>query len=148
MTEHHPRNPAPSRLQDAGDAVLDWYLEDLHQRVGPECLAVLVRVVQDACQRVSGDGQALLEVPGEDGWTPELQRECLSLLAVMITGQVGSHHLVEIPGPERSTGWLVIQAETVPPLPLASMALPPHSGPSAQQMGTGLERGLRARATA
>ncbi|MCY0927926.1 hypothetical protein OTB20_17250 [Streptomyces sp. H27-H1] len=141
MTEHHTREHASNPHQDREEAVLERYLEDLRNRVGEECFEVVVRAVQDACRRLNGEGQVLLDVPGEDGWTPGLQRECLSLLAVMITGKL-DHHLIERPGPGRSTGWLVVQADTEHSAP-ASPPLPPQSDPAAQPPGNPNQSGIQ-----
>ncbi|MGW0754048.1 hypothetical protein [Streptomyces sp. NPDC002587] len=146
MIEHHTRDSACNRPQDTGGTVLDWYLEDLHKRVGPQCFEVLVRAVQDACRRLSDDGQVCVDVPGEDCWTPTLQHEFLLLLAVLITGRP-DHHLIERPRPGPSTCWLVVQADTAPLPPAA----PTHNDSTGEPMraASGLERGLLpAKATA
>ncbi|MEU6895991.1 hypothetical protein ABZ934_30380 [Streptomyces sp. NPDC046557] len=94
---------------EAGD-VLAVYLRALRARMEGDHFALVVRAVQQTCARLADGYRALLEVPGEDGFAGDLQREYLSLLAVMITGSL-DHRVVELPGPAGRRGWAVVRAE-------------------------------------
>ncbi|MFB0631919.1 hypothetical protein [Streptomyces sp. AB3(2024)] len=47
-------------------------------------------------------------MPGDRGLAPGLQREYLSLMAVMITGHL-DHHLIEVVAPDGGTGRAVVE---------------------------------------
>ncbi|MER5873049.1 hypothetical protein [Streptomyces sp. NPDC002044] len=109
MTESHPADPGDAEEND----VLGAYLEVLRARLSGERFALLIRAVETTC-RLLGDGhQAVLELPGDGELAPELQREYLSLMAVMITGHL-DHRLVEVTSPDGGKGWAVVDNAVSP----------------------------------
>ncbi|MCX4545509.1 hypothetical protein [Streptomyces sp. NBC_01565] len=103
MVEHHPEGAGDG--QDAD--VLGSYLEVLRARLSGERFEVLIRAVQTTCALLADGQEAVLKVPADSELAPELQREYLSLMAVMITGHL-DHRLVEIAAPDGGKGWAVV----------------------------------------
>ncbi|MFD8953285.1 hypothetical protein ACFV0B_31045 [Streptomyces xanthophaeus] len=91
---------------DGGDVdVLGVHLETLRAQMSPGRFRALVTAVQTTCGLLSDGSAAPGTTPG-DALPDDLCRECLSLLAVMITGRI-DHHLVEVPVPGGPSGWAV-----------------------------------------
>ncbi|WP_073907728.1 hypothetical protein [Streptomyces sp. CB00455] len=111
MSEHHPAEPEEGRQPD----VLGSYLEVLRARLDAEEFEVLIRAVQTTCALLGDGHEAVLEVPGERELAPALQREYLSLMAVMITGHL-DHRLIELAAPDGGRGWAVVD-NTLPVQP-------------------------------
>ncbi|AXE24287.1 hypothetical protein C0216_13210 [Streptomyces globosus] len=108
MTEHRPSDPYhPASDGPEGD-VLGSYLEDLRDRLGGARFEALIRAVQATCALLGDGPRPVLEVPG-GGLPPDLRREYVALLAVMITGRA-DHRLVELPSADGDTGWAVVDA--------------------------------------
>ncbi|WP_030293790.1 hypothetical protein [Streptomyces katrae] len=103
MIEHHAADPGDGQEDD----VLGPYLEVLRARLNGERFEVLIRAVQATCALLADGREAVLEVPGETDLAPDLQREYLSLMAVMITGHL-DHRLVELAAPDGGKGWAVV----------------------------------------
>ncbi|KPH98973.1 hypothetical protein OV450_5526 [Actinobacteria bacterium OV450] len=103
MIEHHAADPGDDQEAD----VLGSYLEVLRARLSGERFELLIRAVQTTCALLADGREAVLEVPGDPDLAPELQREYLSLMAVMITGHL-DHSLVELAAPDGGTGWAVV----------------------------------------
>ncbi|MFB7462445.1 hypothetical protein ACFCZ1_02865 [Streptomyces sp. NPDC056224] len=103
------RESDPADLDDGCEAdVLGAYLEVLRARLNGERFEALIRAVQITCALLGDGHQPVLEVPGEDDLAPDLQREYLSLMAVMITGHL-DHRLVELSAPDGARGWAVVE---------------------------------------
>ncbi|MFK0257878.1 hypothetical protein [Streptomyces sp. NPDC090445] len=106
MVENRPAGPDDG---GPGAEVLGSYLEGVRARLSGERFDVLIRAVQTTCALLGeGHHQAVVEVPGGGELAPDLQREYVSLLAVMITGRL-DHHLVELDAPEGDKGWAVVE---------------------------------------
>ncbi|WP_328619280.1 hypothetical protein [Streptomyces sp. NBC_00354] len=103
MIEHHAADPGDGQEDD----VLGPYLEVLRARLERERFEVLIRAVQTTCALLADGREAVLEVPGDTDLAPDLQREYLSLMAVMITGHL-DHRLVELAAPDGGKGWAVV----------------------------------------
>ncbi|MEU3904505.1 hypothetical protein [Streptomyces goshikiensis] len=103
MTDHHPAGSGDGQDVD----VLGPYLEVLRARLTGERFEVLIRAVQTTCALLAEDQEAVLKVPAATELAPDLQREYLSLMAVMITGHL-DHRLVEIAAPDGGKGWAVV----------------------------------------
>ncbi|MFG2709928.1 hypothetical protein ACGFX2_05110 [Streptomyces goshikiensis] len=103
MTEHHPAGSGDGQDTD----VLGPYLEVLRARLSGERFELLIRAVQTTCALLAHDQEAVLKVPAATELAPDLQREYLSLMAVMITGHL-DHRLVEIAAPDGGKGWAVV----------------------------------------
>ncbi|MFD7624856.1 hypothetical protein ACFV7Q_02215 [Streptomyces sp. NPDC059851] len=106
MVENRPAEP-----DDGGPEaeVLGSYLEGVRARLSGERFEVLIRAVQTTCALLGeGPHRAVFEVPGGGELAPDLQREYVSLLAVMITGRL-DHHLVQLAAPQGDKGWAVIE---------------------------------------
>ncbi|MEU9304551.1 hypothetical protein [Streptomyces sp. NPDC048269] len=104
MRESDPARPG----DDCGADVLGPYLEALRARLNGERFEALIRAVQVTCALLGDGHQPVLEVPGEGELAPDLQREYLSLMAVMITGHL-DHRLVELAAPDGARGWAVVE---------------------------------------
>lgn len=106
--------------QDHGDSdgvdVLGLYLEMARARLTPARFEAVVRAAQATCGLLAQGHEALVAAPEEEGFTVELQREYLGLLAVMITGSL-DHRVVEVPGPAGGTGLAVVQPTAAVPKP-------------------------------
>ncbi|GLV82127.1 hypothetical protein Slala03_18160 [Streptomyces lavendulae subsp. lavendulae] len=98
----------PDRDDDREADVLGTYLEDVRDRLDGERFEVLVRAVRTTCALLEEGDRSVLEVPGDHGLAPDLQREYLSLMAVMITGHL-DHHLIEVAAPDGGKGWAVVE---------------------------------------
>ncbi|MFI8850170.1 hypothetical protein ACIGW3_08225 [Streptomyces sp. NPDC053499] len=78
--------------------------------MGPEQYERLARLVHESAhlpapgrEGIFGDGGEQTEL------TPKMQRELATILAMMITGGT-DHRAVEIPGPDGSTGFAIVEA--------------------------------------
>ncbi|NXY93353.1 hypothetical protein HYE82_02780 [Streptomyces sp. BR123] len=101
----------PAEPDDGGPEadVLGAYLEGVRARLSGERFEVVIRAVQATCALLGeSPHRTVVEVPGGGELAPELQREYLSLLAVMITGR-RDHHLVALAAPEGDKGWAVVE---------------------------------------
>ncbi|MGP3992122.1 hypothetical protein [Streptomyces sp. 3N207] len=86
------------------------YMETLKARMDPEQYERLARLVHESAhlpaegrEGIFGDGDEQTEL------TPEMQRELATVLAMMITGGA-DHRVVEMPGPDGSTGFAIVAA--------------------------------------
>ncbi|MEU8437000.1 hypothetical protein AB0F18_29685 [Streptomyces sp. NPDC029216] len=92
---------------DGSDA-LGLYLEMARARLSAARFEAVVRAVQATCGLLAQGHEALVAGPGEEGFSSQMQREYLGLLAVMITGSL-DHRVVELSGPAGVTGLAVVQ---------------------------------------
>ncbi|MFE2875829.1 hypothetical protein ACFXG6_04750 [Streptomyces roseus] len=122
MIEHRAADSDDGQEVD----VLGSYLEVLRARLTGERFEVLIRAVQTTCALLADGREAVLEVPGDADLAPDLQREYLSLMAVMITGHL-DHRLVELAGPEGGKGWAVVDNTRSRPEPAS------HPEPASRQ---------------
>ncbi|MFF5705482.1 GNAT family N-acetyltransferase [Streptomyces sp. NPDC012794] len=111
---------AGGRDEAGGADVLDLYLQMARARLSPARFEAVVRAVQDTCGLLVQGHQALVAMPGEEGFSPEMQREYLALLAVMITGSL-DHRVVELPGPDDEPALAVVR--TTSPMARAPRAV-------------------------
>ncbi|MFF5705694.1 hypothetical protein ACFY7H_24905 [Streptomyces sp. NPDC012794] len=114
---------AGAREVAGGADVLDLYLQMARARLSPARFEAVVRAVQDTCGLLAQGHQALVAMPGEEGFSPEMQREYLALLAVMITGSL-DHRVVELPGPDDVPALAVFRTTSAPGRQTAGQALP------------------------
>ncbi|MFD9376858.1 hypothetical protein ACFWBH_15175 [Streptomyces sp. NPDC059999] len=103
MTEHHPAEPDDDHEAD----VLGSYLEVLRARLDGERFEALIAAVRTTCALLEDDRRTAWDVPAGRHLPPDLQREYLSLMAVMITGHL-DHRLVELAAPDGARGWAVV----------------------------------------
>ncbi|MFI5761612.1 hypothetical protein ACIA8F_11800 [Streptomyces sp. NPDC051563] len=110
----------------------------MRARLGGERFETLVRAVQTTCTLLAEEQQVLLGGPQDDGLTPDLRGEYLSLMAVMITGHL-DHHLVEFATLDGGKGWAVVEnARTRNRRPGAPPARDPErTGPQRPAAGCG-----------
>ncbi|MEU7062864.1 hypothetical protein ACIGQE_28160 [Streptomyces sp. NPDC053429] len=94
-----------------GPDALGLYLEMARARLSAARFEAVVRAAQATCGLLAEGHEALVAAPGEEGFSPQMQREYLGLLAVMITGSL-DHRVVDLPGPAGVTGLAVIQPVT------------------------------------
>lgn len=87
--------------------ILGPYLELLRSRLDGERFEVLIRAVQSTCALLGDGHQAVLDPSQGCALASDLQREYLSLMAVMITGHL-DHRLVELTAADGSKGWAVV----------------------------------------
>ncbi|MFF5706566.1 hypothetical protein ACFY7H_29370 [Streptomyces sp. NPDC012794] len=104
---------AGGREEAGGADVLDLYLEMARARLSPPRFEAVVRAVQETCGLLAQGHQALVVMPGDEGFSPDLQREYLALLAVMITGSL-DHQVVELPGPDGVPALAVVRTTNAP----------------------------------
>ncbi|MEW2374218.1 hypothetical protein AB0940_33425 [Streptomyces sp. NPDC006656] len=99
--------PAPSG--DADGDVLDVYLAGLAHRCGPAAFESVVAAVRDTCGMLAEGHPAVLAGPDGSAFGPDLQREYLGLLAVLMTGRTDLEVImVATAGGE---GWAVVEPE-------------------------------------
>ncbi|MEV6572475.1 hypothetical protein [Streptomyces sp. NPDC051577] len=103
MIEHHPTETGDDHEAD----VLGSYLEVLRARLDGERFESLITAVRITCALLEDDHRTAWDVPAERHLPADLQREYLSLMAVMITGHL-DHRLVEFAAPDGSKGWAVV----------------------------------------
>ncbi|MBT2452136.1 hypothetical protein J7F03_34790 [Streptomyces sp. ISL-43] len=94
--------------QDEGSDLLDVYLHEARERLGPADFEAVVRATDATCVLLAGGHPAILSGPDGGGFGPELQREYLGLLAVLITGRT-DHHVVPLTAPDGTPGWAVVE---------------------------------------
>ncbi|MEU9028982.1 hypothetical protein AB0D46_15950 [Streptomyces sp. NPDC048383] len=99
-----------------GPDLLDTYLAGLRDRIGARGFEAVVRAADATCVLLAEGHSALLAGPdGQDGrqdagFDADLQREYLTLLAVLITGRT-DHRVVRLPGLDGLPGWAVVEAD-------------------------------------
>ncbi|WP_371680081.1 hypothetical protein [Streptomyces sp. NBC_01276] len=104
MIGYRPPDPDDDRGADVPGTCLDG----LRDRLDGERFEVLVRTVRSACALPEQGDRTVLEVPGDRGLAPNLQREYPSLMAAMITGHL-DHHLIEVVAPGGGKGRAVVE---------------------------------------
>ncbi|MFJ7263529.1 hypothetical protein ACIQV2_25575 [Streptomyces globosus] len=133
MTEHRPSDPYdpydPAPEGPGGD-VLGSYLQDLQGRLGGARFEALIRAVQATCSLLDAGPRPLLEVPAGSGLPPDLRREYVALLAVMITGRA-DHRLVELGTPDGEKGWAALDAAAAHPGGRLSVGAEPNGAAGA-----------------
>ncbi|WCD83710.1 hypothetical protein KPP03845_100029 [Streptomyces xanthophaeus] len=96
--------------------LLDTYLTGLRDRLGARGFEAVVRAADATCVLLAEGHHAVLAGPdGRDGrvdagFDADLQREYLTLLAVLITGRT-DHRVVRLPGLDGLPGWAVLETE-------------------------------------
>lgn len=91
-----------------GTDVLDGYLQEALGRLGRPGFEAVVRAAEATCGLLADGQPAVLAGPDGAGFGPDLQREYLALLAVLITGRT-DHHIVPLPGEDGTPGWAVVE---------------------------------------
>ncbi|MHC3456105.1 hypothetical protein [Streptomyces prasinus] len=84
------------------------YMETLKARMAPEQYDVLAQVVHETAHLIA-EGHQAGPVGGLSAFTPEVQREYATVLAILLTGRM-DHRLVEMPGPDGSPGFAIVEA--------------------------------------
>ncbi|MEW2416995.1 hypothetical protein AB0953_25145 [Streptomyces sp. NPDC046866] len=100
----------PGRSDDAGSDVLDTYLADLAGRCGPAVFEAVLAAVRGTCAMLSEGHPALLEGPDGTAFGPQLQREYLALLAVLMTGRTDLE-VIGVPTAGGTAGWAVVEPD-------------------------------------
>ncbi|MFD3437188.1 hypothetical protein ACFWU3_06755 [Streptomyces sp. NPDC058685] len=100
---------APETPDDGLD-LASLYLESVKARMDPEQFATLEEAVDELAHMLSDGQPGTFEAGGRDSFTPDVQREFLAVMAILTTGRM-DHHIVELPGPDGSTGYAVVTAE-------------------------------------
>ncbi|MFD6878400.1 MULTISPECIES: hypothetical protein [unclassified Streptomyces] len=88
--------------------LLDDYLRAALARLGPANFEAVIRAADATCQLLANGQPAVLAGPDGAAFGPDLQREYLALLAVLITGRT-DHPIVPLPSPDGTPGWAVIE---------------------------------------
>ncbi|MEU0008221.1 hypothetical protein ABZ079_29160 [Streptomyces sp. NPDC006314] len=99
-------------MNDANDSGSDdrridnvsLYMETLKARMDPEQYDVLAKAVHEAAQLIA-EGHQAGPVGDASQFTDEVQRE----YATVLTGRM-DHRLVEMPGPDGSLGFAIVEA--------------------------------------
>lgn len=91
-----------------GEDALDGYLAALAGRCGRAGFEAVVTAARDTCAMLSEGHPALLAGPEGEGFGPALQREYLSLLAVLMTGRTDLE-VIAVPAPGGRRGWAVVE---------------------------------------
>ncbi|MFH7595697.1 hypothetical protein WDV06_11425 [Streptomyces racemochromogenes] len=103
----------PASGGDAGGHVdgdlLDGYLAALAARCGPAVFEAVVAAVRDTCAMLAEGHTAVLAGPEGSAFGPVLQREYLSLLAVLMTGRTDLE-VITVPTAE-GEGWAVVEPD-------------------------------------
>lgn len=89
------------------------YLETLRARMDPRQFHALSDALRNITDLLTG------KPPNNDpdrktahsALTPEVQREVLTIMAIVTTGRM-DHHLVELPGPDGKPMWAAVEPET------------------------------------
>jgi len=86
------------------------YLEALKARMDPKQYERLARLVHESAHLLAEGQEGIFDDEDEQAeLTPEMQRELATILAMMITGST-DHRVVEMPGPDGSTGFAIVEA--------------------------------------
>ncbi|CAM5676525.1 hypothetical protein SAVIM338S_07193 [Streptomyces avidinii] len=88
--------------------LLDGYLREAPARLGRSGFEAVLRAADATCALLAGGHPALLAGPDEVAFGPDLQREYLALLAVLITGRT-DHHVITLPQSDGTAGWAVAE---------------------------------------
>ncbi|MFH7598041.1 hypothetical protein WDV06_23510 [Streptomyces racemochromogenes] len=94
---------------DADGDLLDVYLADLADRCGRAVFEAVVAAARDTCAMLSEGHAAVLAGPEGSAFGPDLQREYLALLAVLMTGRT-DWEVITVPTAD-GEGWAVVEAE-------------------------------------
>ncbi|PWI05889.1 hypothetical protein DIZ27_36850 [Streptomyces sp. NWU339] len=86
------------------------YMETLKARMAPEQYDVLAQAVHETAHLIA-EGHQAGPVGDLSAFTPEVQREYATVLAILLTGRM-DHRLVEMPGPDGSPGFAIVEAST------------------------------------
>ncbi|MEU4955754.1 hypothetical protein AB0G57_42160, partial [Streptomyces lavendulae] len=68
----------------------------------------LIRAADATCALLADGHPAVLAGAEGEAFTPALQREYPSLLAVLLAGRT-DHHIIALPGPEGTPGWAAVE---------------------------------------
>ncbi|WP_346172762.1 hypothetical protein [Streptomyces cuspidosporus] len=97
----------------AGDDRIDkvsLYMETLKARMDPEQYDVLARAVHETAHLIAEGREGVFGSDDDRStFTPEVQREFATVLAILLTGRM-DHRVVEIPGPDGSPGFAIVEA--------------------------------------
>ncbi|MFJ3883223.1 hypothetical protein ACIPW5_37985 [Streptomyces sp. NPDC090077] len=88
--------------------LLDTYLRDALDRLGPAAFETVIRAVDATCALLADGHPTILTGPDSEPFTPVLHREYLSLLTVLITGRT-DHHMVALPNGDGTPGWAAVE---------------------------------------
>jgi hypothetical protein len=103
-------------MNDANDSGSDdgridnvsLYMETLKARMDPEQYDVLAKAVHETAHLIA-EGHQAGPVGDASQFTDEVQREYATVLAILLTGRM-DHRLVEMPGPDGSPGFAIVEA--------------------------------------
>ncbi|MFD9029005.1 hypothetical protein [Streptomyces parvulus] len=84
------------------------YMETLKARMGSEQYDVLAKAVHETAHLIA-EGHQVGPVGDLSEFTPDVQREYATVLAILLTGRM-DHRLVEMPGPGGSPGFAIVEA--------------------------------------
>ncbi|MGA5120911.1 hypothetical protein [Streptomyces pseudogriseolus] len=84
------------------------YMETLKARMDPEQYDVLAKAVYETAHLIA-EGHQAGPVGDASQFTDEVQREYATVLAILLTGRM-DHQLVEMPGPDGSRGFAIVEA--------------------------------------
>ncbi|MFD5474448.1 hypothetical protein [Streptomyces sp. NPDC127105] len=84
------------------------YMETLKARMDPDQYDVLAKAVHETAHLIA-EGHQAGPVGDLSEFTPEVQREYATVLAILLTGRM-DHRLVEMPGPDGSPGFAIVEA--------------------------------------
>lgn len=87
---------------------ISLYMETLKARMDPEQYDVLAKAVHETA-RLIAEGHRAGPVGELSAFTPEVQREYATVLVILLTGRM-DHQLVEMPGPDGSPGFAIVEA--------------------------------------
>ncbi|MEH0549160.1 hypothetical protein QA802_40760 [Streptomyces sp. B21-105] len=103
-------------MNDANDSGSDdgridnvsLYMETLKARMDPEQYDVLAKAVHETAHLIA-EGHQAGPVGDASQFTDDVQREYATVLAILLTGRM-DHRLVEMPGPDGSPGFAIVEA--------------------------------------
>lgn len=87
---------------------VELYLESLEARMDPAQFDALTRAIHEFWHLMEGTGEGAFDVDEHD-FTPEVRQELLVVMAMLGTGRT-DQRVVEIPSPDGSPGWAVVDA--------------------------------------
>ncbi|GHA73107.1 hypothetical protein GCM10010345_89910 [Streptomyces canarius] len=97
-----------SRPDDSRIDNVSLHMEALKARMYPAQYDVLAKAVHETAHLIA-EGHQAGPVGDASQFTDEVQREYATVLAILLTGRM-DHRLVEMPGPDGSPGFAIVEA--------------------------------------
>ncbi|GHJ19072.1 hypothetical protein [Streptomyces albus] len=116
MSEESDREGGTERAE-----AISLYMEALKARMAPEQYEQLERLVHETAHLIAHGQEGVFGEDDEPELSVKVQRELARILAMMLTGGT-EHRVVEMPGPDGSSGFAIVEASAADdPARLAQM---------------------------